>query len=178
VGEWGSERTAGGGDEAKALVELAAEETRAEFFAGGVGGEDFLNAFLLGLLRRDDAEARALALPTREHGEEVGAGLLLGREAILGDEVVGRVTPVVGEALGIPRRLGDRAPGAGAGVAESKSAAASSRSARPSRAATRARMGASAGGAPSAAGFSRARRLKLSSSADGSTSTRRVAGLR
>jgi hypothetical protein len=72
-----------------------------------VGGDDFLDAFFLGVLGGDDGEGGAFGLPAGEQVQELVAGLLLGGEAFLGDEIVGGVAAVVGETLGIPGQLGD-----------------------------------------------------------------------
>lgn len=102
---------------------MSAQEAGPEFFGGGVGGEDFADAFLLGLLGGDEQGGGAGGLPAGEQVEKVGAGLLLGAESLLGDEIVGRVAAVVDEALGVPGVFGDRGEeaseaGGGRGVEE------------------------------------------------------------
>ena len=55
----------------------------------------------------DEGEAVAVFFPGDELREELASGVLLGGEAFLGDEIVGRVGAVVDEALGVPGDLGD-----------------------------------------------------------------------
>ncbi len=80
-------------------------------------GEDLADAFFIGFLWRDNGEPRALGVPAREERKKIVARLLLRAEALLGDEVVGRVVAVVGEAFGVPGYFGE---GGGGMPAESR----------------------------------------------------------
>ena len=101
------ERGAGSVGAAETLVEGAADPEGLKAFEACVLGEDFLHALLFAFLGDDEGEAIAVFFPSDELLEEIGAGLLLGGKAVLGDKIVRRVGAVVDEAFGVPGGFGD-----------------------------------------------------------------------
>ena len=107
----------------EALVQRAAPEVRAQALPGVVLREDLPNPLFLALLGRDKHDGVAGLGPGGGLPEEIPAGVLLGREPVLGEERIGGIAAVGDQALRIPgltrpRRRLPRAPEDRAGLVQ------------------------------------------------------------
>ena len=91
--------------DAEAFIDCAPQETRMQFLQRRICGEDLPGARLFAVLGHGHRDRVAFLLPADHLLEEVMAGLFLDLQSFVGDQRIGGIPAVMGEAFRVPGLL-------------------------------------------------------------------------